>query len=70
MVYIDRNGRVCEKRPWDGPRIVELFLRIWYIIKQLFLTFLAPFAGKSNNDNRRAAGSGWGCCGGCGRRCR
>ncbi|XP_034672291.1 glycine-rich selenoprotein, partial [Drosophila subobscura] len=60
MVYIDRNGRVCEKRPWDWQRIVEIFVGIWFIIKQLFQTFLAPFNGGTNNDNRRGGGNGWG----------
>ncbi|XP_034480886.1 glycine-rich selenoprotein [Drosophila innubila] len=66
MVYIDRNGRIWEKRPWDWQRVVEIFVGLWYIILQFFQTLLAPFNGGNghNRDNRNSRSSGWGSGGG------
>ncbi|KAH8413900.1 hypothetical protein KR215_010999 [Drosophila sulfurigaster] len=63
MVYIDRNGRVWEKRPWDWQRIVAIFVGLWYLVIQFFQTLVAPFNGGgdgNNRDNRNSRSSGWG----------
>jgi len=59
MVYIDRNGRVWEKRPWDLARITEIFMGIWFVILQLFHTLIAPFMS-NNTGGSNTRRSGWG----------
>ncbi|XP_005186049.1 glycine-rich selenoprotein-like [Musca domestica] len=62
MVYIDRNGRVLEKRPWDMARVMEIFTGLWLIVIQFFRTLIAPFnvENRGSNGNRRGGGSSWG----------
>ncbi|XP_075154505.1 glycine-rich selenoprotein-like [Haematobia irritans] len=59
MVYIDRNGRVLEKRPWDMARIMEIFTGLWLVVVQFFQTLIAPFCQENRGGNRRGT-SGWG----------
>ncbi|XP_067639576.1 uncharacterized protein [Eurosta solidaginis] len=35
MVYIDRDGRVLEQRPWSIERVLEMFTGIWFVIVTL-----------------------------------
>ncbi|KAH8337061.1 hypothetical protein KR074_001493, partial [Drosophila pseudoananassae] len=58
------DGRLWERRPWDMRRILAIFVGIWFAIKQLFQSFVAPFNSDVNNgDSRRRSGwsnSSWG----------
>ncbi|KQS29771.1 uncharacterized protein Dere_GG18452, isoform C [Drosophila erecta] len=60
MAYVDQNGRLWEKRPWDLRRVLAIFVGIWFAIKQLFASFLSPFTGNDNNGDNSRRGSGWG----------
>jgi len=62
MVYIDRNGRVLEKRPWDIARVLGIFTGIWFVVVQFFMTLLAPFQGQNNGSSSRSDSrrGGWG----------
>ncbi|XP_067639577.1 glycine-rich selenoprotein-like isoform X4 [Eurosta solidaginis] len=65
MVYIDRDGRVLEQRPWSIERVLEMFTGIWFVIVTFFKTLMAPFMtrdGQSGNSNSRRGG--WGSGGG------
>uniref|UniRef100_A0A1I8NM99 Glycine-rich selenoprotein n=1 Tax=Stomoxys calcitrans TaxID=35570 RepID=A0A1I8NM99_STOCA len=66
MVYIDRDGRVLEKRPWDMARIMGIFTGIWLVVVQFFQTLIAPFNQENRGGNRRSGGGGWGSGGGYG----
>ncbi|XP_053947571.1 glycine-rich selenoprotein-like [Anastrepha obliqua] len=65
MVYIDRDGRVLERRPWSIARVLEIFTGVWFVVVTFFRTLMAPFMNNDNNSgssgNRRG---GWGSGGG------
>ncbi|XP_039962077.1 glycine-rich selenoprotein-like [Bactrocera neohumeralis] len=63
MVYIDRDGRVLERRPWSVARVLEICTSIWFVTVTFFRTLMAPFM---NNDNPRSntRPSRWGTGGG------
>ncbi|XP_004529518.1 glycine-rich selenoprotein-like [Ceratitis capitata] len=65
MVYIDRDGRVVERRPWSIARVLEIFTSIWFVTVTFFKTLMAPFM---NNDNQSGSSNtrrgGWGSGGG------
>ncbi|KAL9880343.1 glycine-rich selenoprotein-like [Glossina fuscipes] len=61
MVYIDRNGRVCESRPWDLSRIIDIFTGLWFVIVHYFQTLVAPFVPRRDSVRRN---TGWGSGGG------
>ncbi|XP_065364151.1 glycine-rich selenoprotein-like [Calliphora vicina] len=63
MVYIDRNGRVLEKRPWDLNRIKEIFTALWVVVLHFFTTLFAPFKTEKRAGNNGSGGS-WGSGGG------
>uniref|UniRef100_A0A0A1X1U8 Glycine-rich selenoprotein n=1 Tax=Zeugodacus cucurbitae TaxID=28588 RepID=A0A0A1X1U8_ZEUCU len=58
MVYIDRDGRILERRPWSVARVLEIFTGIWFVTVTFFRTLMAPFMNNDNpsNNTRR---SGW-----------
>ncbi|XP_036347736.1 glycine-rich selenoprotein-like [Rhagoletis pomonella] len=65
MVYIDRDGRVLERRPWSVARVLEIFISLWFVVVAFFKTLMAPFM---NNDNQNGSSNnrrgGWGSGGG------
>lgn len=64
MVYIDRNGRVLDKRPWNMDRIKGIFIGLWLLLLQFFTTLIAPFRTESRGSDDNSRGSSWSAGGG------
>ncbi|XP_031636616.1 glycine-rich selenoprotein-like [Contarinia nasturtii] len=69
MVYVDRDGRVCNQRPWSMSRIFSIFMGIYTGIILFLETMFSPFASSnpSSGGSRRGFwGGGSGGSGGSG----
>uniref|UniRef100_A0A0K8TT55 Putative selenoprotein g n=1 Tax=Tabanus bromius TaxID=304241 RepID=A0A0K8TT55_TABBR len=64
MVYVDRDGRVHDQRPWDMSRIVDMFTGFftftWFFLQSLIEPLQSIGGGQSGGGARRTGGGGGG----------